>query len=1202
MRNKRIWVLTLAVLSSLAMPLSYAAADEPAYPYRETRYTDYNGKHFADLKFMNDGCGIGDGKKPEDPGWLVNPATYRLSDALIAATVTSTDYWKNILAPKAKNTIPWQIFVTTFDEVNADAASQSLDSSGGIITKEFFQDHLFNVKDQLQKGTVFTPLEYNSYDVLAEGKYAFSVIRIGQHVGVGRNGATDGWWIDADTVLPTNEQATDFVGTFRHELGHALGIAMARTEDFKGINKDIKDTSSWTLHLRDQNDTPAEAGMVIVNDDDEVERESGKKYFVVDKQVSIDDKGFAKGYAYFYGNHVTEVLDGAKFFGRSALPVNGWEGAGDTWIFDGSHLQTAGMMSHRKYSNYTTFLEVELAVMQDLGYQIDRKAFYGRSIYGNGGNIINNQGYFARNADGTEYLANTHSLVPLGVGLHIYGSDNKVTQNADIMTAGVGAVGVRGDGTGNTLIVPENTEIHADGKRGNGLLISYGRNHTIEQAGTVTASGEGGTGVRFDFGSSSNGARDEYRGSYIRFQRTVDTGVITKAENYDLKDMDANTYNANVAELEGPLVENYNLSGKLIGADNAIYIAKNAFVKNININKGASIQGDITSDWKQFGALECEGAYDDPHTNDSTGLRIQYNGKYGDAGYKYDEYIPDLVTNLNFNTDMMYSGNITGEDNMKMNVKAGTLTYEGTANVVNVQVEKGAALLGGTYKVNAIDASKVATGFTDTTTGQLINHGTIGASAADRNMTINGKLVSDGKLQAYGGGNGGKIIVNGDADVTGSTVTAYNMLPGEKDKPVLTATNITGSIANGNTGMLNAQGKISGNTITVDTMAANNLNTTDAAVNNTYNAVMNMYDGLGDEKFQKGELRKLFSLEPETAAKALKDISSPNAAQGMSMTQTSTVTSHILSARLAEAYAMNNIDVRVPVSNLADDKDSTVNEGLKLQAQVDLPVENNIWFKTAKNWGELKGGANYHGTTFALGYDKAVGRNWRVGGFVSYGNSSFAAGSASSTVQDTRLGVYAGYKRGPHEGYVYLNHGWLKHDLSRGITGIGIAKADYNSRILELGGEYKYDLQANKVATWHVSPYVNMQLSHLWQDGYTENGVGVLGQRVNSAGNTYFATGLGVEFKRYLNRGSYAMRLGVKHAFSGANPRVTFGLVGGGASVFEMRGQQDKTHLVMSISGETEFKPGWSVSGDAAFARGSHDRDIMCAVTLRRMW
>ncbi|MBQ1920778.1 MAG: autotransporter outer membrane beta-barrel domain-containing protein, partial [Selenomonas sp.] len=283
-------------------------------------------------------------------------------------------------------------------------------------------------------------------------------------------------------------------------------------------------------------------------------------------------------------------------------------------------------------------------------------------------------------------------------------------------------------------------------------------------------------------------------------------------------------------------------------------------------------------------------------------------------------------------------------------------------------------------------------------------------------------------------------------------------------------------------------------------------------------------------------------------------------------------------------------------------KASTVNEGLKLKAKVDQPVENNIWFKTAKNWGELKGGANYHGTTFALGYDKAAGKNWRVGGFVSYGNSSFAADSASSKVQDTRLGVYAGYKRGPHEGYVYLNHGWLKNDLSRGITGIGMAEADYNSRILELGGEYKYDLQANKVATWHVSPYVNMQLSHLWQDGYTESGAGVFGQRVNSAENTYLATGLGVEFKRYLNKGSYAMRLGVKHAFSGANPRVTFGLVGGGSSDYEMRGQQDKTHMVMSIGGEAEFSPGWTAAGDAVFTRGSHDRDIMCAVTLRRMW
>ena len=1191
MKRQRLWGLTAAVLSGLAMPLTYGQA---ASPYLATEYSYYNGKPFAEIKFMAQNYGIG-----RDGSWLIEPPTYELPAALRQATMSSTAYWTNILGGGARNPAPWQIFVNTDDKQNASAESRTIKSDGVKPTSQSYDNAAFLLGEHLQEGKPVNKLTYEAAvsDVLPSGQYVFSEITVGKYMGAERTGAIYGWWVDTDTVLPTNEQAADFVGTFRHELGHALGISLADTKSGGKfyINSDVDNKNSWTLHLVDQNGNAAAPGKQIVTSADVPNNTDVANYFVVDKQITAD----GKGYAYFVGEHVTEALGGATFFGRSALPVNGWEGN----TFEGSHLQTTGMMSHRSYSNYTSFMEVELAVMQDLGYKFDRKAYFGRSIYGNGGNIVNNQGFFQRNAAGTAYLDNTYSTVPLGIGLHIYGSDNTVTQNANIMTTGTGATGIRIDGTGNTVIVPQNTEIHADGLRGNGILVAYGRNQTVEQAGTVTASGEGGTGVRFDFGSSSNGASDEYRGSYIRYKRKVSTdGTISEAENLPLTDMNANTYNANKDELNGALVENYNLSGTLKGGENAIYISKNAFVKNININKGASISGNITSDWGQFGADECEGAYNGANgTNGAAtepdALKIQYNG----TSYNYNAYIPDLVTNLNFNADMVYSGNITGEDNMKMNVNAGTLTYEGQADVVNVHVARDAVLMGGTYTVNDMTSNA------DTTTGQLINEGTISAAAADKNMTINGKLVSSGNLQAYGGGDGGQIVVNGAADVDRSTVTATQMLPGET-KTVLTAQTVNGTIANADTAtpvsaMLNAQGKLTGsNTLSVETMAANNLGTSEAVVNDTYNAVMTMYDGMGNEKFQQGELRKLFSMNQEKAASALKDISSPNAVQGMVMAQTSTVTSHIISSRLTEAFAMQNVDISVPVASLADDKTERVNEGLKLQAQIDQPVENNIWFKTAKNWGELKGGANYHGTTFALGYDKTAGKNWRVGGFVSYGNSSFAAGSASSTVQDTRLGVYAGYKRGPHEGYVYLNHGWLKHDLSRGITDIGTAKADYNSHILELGGEYKYDLQANKVATWHVSPYVNMQLSHLWQDGYTENGVGVLGQRVNSAGNTYFAAGLGVEFKRYLNRGSYAMRLGVKHAFSGADPRVTFGLVGGGSSVFEMRGQQDKTHLVMSISGETEFKPGWSVAGDAVFARGSHDRDIMCAVTLRRMW
>ena len=1213
MRNKRNCILTAAVLSSLAMPLSYALAAEPATedPYLATEYSVYGRENFAELKFMKKDYGIGDGSKNKE-NWLVDPANYDLDDELITATVAGTDYWTNILAPKAENTTLWQIFVTTFDEQNAEAYSPSIDADGKTEIAKSSQDAAFYLGEQLQEGKVFTPLSYTTESVLPKGKYTYSEIWIGEHYGAKRKGAEDGWWIDAETALPTNEQAADFVGMFRHELGHALGMlfitkkkANAQKVNEYFVDENMTDKLSWTLHVRDQNGKPAQAGLQIVDTKDATD--PAKNYFVVDREITAD----GKGYAYFYGKHVTEALDGAKFFGRSALPVNGWEPDSTeknkkVYKFEGSHLQTAGMMSHRPYSNYTSLMEVELAVMQDLGYSIDRKAFFGRSIYGNGGSIVNNQGYFKRNAKGTAYLDHTYSLEPLGVGLHIYGSDNKVTQNADIMTKGTGAVGVRVDGTGNTLIVPKETEIHADGKRGNGLLIAYGRNHTVEQAGTVTAGGELGTGARFDFGSSSNGARDEYRGSYIRYKRKLsETGEIIDAENLVLNELDVDSYNANKDELNGPLVENYNLSGTLVGGKDAIYISKNAFVKNININKGAEIQGNITSAWKQFGTEECEGAYD--KGKNRTMLYIQYNNYFGDNAYHYDVYIPEQVTNLNFNTDMSYSGNITGEDNMKMKVNAGTLTYEGASNVVNVQVAKDATLLDGTYTVNDMSDRQSADFAADTTTGQFINHGTIGASAADRNMTINGTLVSDGRLQAYGSGENGRIIVKGAAKIDGSTVTAREMMPGES-KTVLTAQSISGTIANADTAvpvssMISAKGKITdNNTLSVEMTAANNLGSTDEVVNNACNTVINMYDSMGEEKFQQGELRKLFHMEPEAAARSLTDISSPNAVQGMSMAQTSTVTSHILSARLAEAYAMKNMAVHVPVAKLADDQQSTADEGLKLQAKVDQPVDNDIWFKTAKNWGELKGGANYHGTTFALGYDKAAGKNWRVGGFVSYGRSSFAAGSAGSKVQDTRFGLYGGCKSGPHEGYVYLSHGWLKNDLSRGISGFGTAKADYNSHILELGGEYKYDLQANKAAAWHVSPYVNMQLSRLWQDGYTESGVGALGQRVNSAGNTYFATGLGMEFKRYLNKGSYAMRLGLRHAFSGANPRVTFGLAGGGSTAYEMCGQQDKTHMVMSICGESEFSPGWTLAGDAMLKRGSHDRDIMCAVTLRRMW
>jgi len=1198
--------LVSAVLIGLMSITPYASADESEY--LATEYIDYNGRNIAELIFLKEGQGIGNNGQ-----WMVPKAVYDLPDALITGAATSATYWTDMLGPTAKNKEPWQIFVTTYWQRNASANSLSVKSDGVQPIRKSYKNAEHYVSQQLQNGTDYDELTYDKAKtgVLPEGSYAYSRLRIGYYSGAKRTGAEYGWWVDTDTVLPTNEQAVNFAGTVRHELGHALGIIAKRW--IRGDNTyfmpGVTDEKSWNLQLYDQNGNKAQSGMQILTsyEFEELKKDkpsiSPKDYFIVDKKITDEGEGFA----YFSGKNVVDALDGATFFGRSALPVNGWEGD----RFEGSHIQTSGMMSHRTYSNYSAFLEVELAALQDLGYDIDRKAYFGRSIYGNKGTIVNNQGFFARNQTGTAYLNNTYSDVNLGIGLHVYGYGNTVTQAADIMTKGNGGTGIRVDGMENTLIIPKDTEIHADGYRGNGVMISYGRNQTVEQAGTVTANGDGGVGMRFDFGSARGGAGSEYRGSYIRYKRWVNSrasgrepGAINSAQNYALTyDMNANTRNVAEDELVGPLVDNYNLSGKLAGSDAAIYISKNALVKNINVNDGASIQGDIVSEWKRFDRESCEEAYDSDGKSRDV-LRIQYNNNIGKDGYEYYLYIPDLVTNLNFNNEeMKYTGNISGEENIKMNVNEGTLTYTGEANVINVQVAKDATLLGGSYQVNDL-SQKLDKDFTDDTTGKFYNHGTIGAESQNSDMLIKGNLISDGVLAGYAGGDKGQIVVSGTADVEGSMISIDNALPGD-EMTVLKADSITGTIGNGDesyaaSGMLSTTGTVSGNEIKVQTVASNNLGDIDSTQQAAYNAMTDMYKKLsdtGDDRID--EMRTLYGLDTDKAKEALSSLSANAAAKTMALAQTNTVTSRIISSRLTEAFAKKDVNVAVPGAGL----DSGASKDTSIKMKVDQPVDNDFWFKTMRNWGDSKNSSYYQGTTLAGGWDRAYGKHWRAGAFISHGMFSFTDNTARDGIKDTRLGLYGGYSKGAHSGFVYLDYGWINNDLSRKLGGLDMqATAKYDSRIIELGGEYKYDMNAHQMTDWHMSPYATVQLSRLTQDGYTEQGAGIFGQQVNRKGNTYFAGGVGMEFKRYLADGSYALRLGVKHAFSGADPRLTYSYAGNEADTYELRGQQDRTHFVMSIGGEAEFEPGWTLAGDLSLQKGAHDKDIMAAVTLRRMW
>ena len=422
---------------------------------------------------------------------------------------------------------------------------------------------------------------------------------------------------------------------------------------------------------------------------------------------------------------------------------------------------------------------------------------------------------------------------------------------------------------------------------------------------------------------------------------------------------------------------------------------------------------------------------------------------------------------------------------------------------------------------------------------------------------------------------------------------------------VLTANNITGELKNSAdytplSGMLSAKGEISGNTISVTAKAENNLGALTAEQAQTYNAVSNMYAALqGDDR--KSELRTVYNLDAENARQALDQIGNSDAARMMSAVQTSSVVNRVLSDRLATAFSVRDFDLQIPVVNNFADEDNENNLSLPVKAKLPAQADNNLWLKFTKNWGDLKGGADYNGQAISGGYDRAVSDRWRTGIFVSYNATSMDAKNTDGNIYDTRFGVYGCYHKNADDAFIYIDGGIIRNKLHRNLSAIGRStEAKYDANIIEIGGEYKHNLQPERI--WQVSPYINLQYSSMKQDAYAETGAGIFNQHVDAKRNNYFAGQLGVEFKRQFLSGHYAARLGVKHAFTGADPELNFSYEGDANHAYALHNNQDKTHLVLSLGGENEFAKGWIIGGDVQLQKGSHDKDVSASVMLRRVW
>ena len=1192
-----------------------AAVNAPAYAMEE-EIVSYGGYDIFRVQYFD----LADREKLEEnkiDQWNLD---YSYNAAMKKSIRDAFEQWAEILYRNGKNMKQPGLFVVGADD---EARNASAGPTAMVVDSNGIKTYISadNFLDVFQNGLECGDLDLFNNECDINSILAFGHVSIGKNIGanLANNGAYYGWIYEPLTQQQQSESAVSLQVVLYHEIAHALGIICGKKDEDeneagntnkKYVFSDLPEGSNnFDSHLVDQNGNYAAEGQEISCSD------GAGVFFVENLDADKLSATSTAGRVYFVGENVSEVLGGTgekvkKFQNVDGIPILGWENGRP----DFSHINLArGLMSHHNYRSYTALMEAELAIMQDIGYDIDRRNFFGRSIYSDGNGASDNpfkntQGYFARNAAGTAYEIGKANTATLGIGLHIYGSGNNILQtdegkgdgSADLLACGTGGAGIRIDGVCNTVAVDKGVTVSADGENGRGVLVAYGHDNRVVIDGTVTAAGAGGDGVRFDFGSNSMGGNEEYRGSYLRYYRKVDgrDGTIQDSNNIPL-DFVIDRDSIADGDLKGPM-GSLEINGKLHGRDHAVYIAKNAFVDKIEVNNGARIAGDIVSDWKHFDNGLYDGGWGE-NKDQGDKLFLQYSEEIHD----YDKYHKDLVTALNFKGNTEMQGNIIGRDNMKMKVNSGTLRHDGSADVVNVKVNQGATLLGKSYTVNDM-SGRMAEGISDDTTGKFINHGTIGALNEDSKLSIDGTLESDGRLLAYSGGSAGYIEVSNAKLLAGSTADVVNARPGD-DVAVLKAGSITG---------MDNVASVEAGTLRLDTYGANSSEirarvygvdsiSGASSQNNADLQAINRNQHHFASGPEKEELQAFYNIRDNNqAVAALNEIGTNNKEQGtaaVSAAQSSTMNNRVLSSRLATAFGQAPATLSIGGASLA------AGDGMRVDIPVMLPQpkDETAWVKFTKNWGNTAGDSNYTGSAITVGYDWKHGEQQRNGWFASYNDTSYGHMDGSENVQDTRIGYYTGINKGADTQLFYADLGYLDGERSRlvSINSLGthnMVRGNYNGWIAEIGGEWKHALHAPGTKTWQVSPYGAMQLSYMKNNGYQEQG-SIKAYGVEGGHNTYAAAEAGMEFTRFLPKGSLNFRLGILQALMGAdyqeqdNSRLL-------EKSYSKSSRMDRTHFVTSLAAETEFQPGWQLSTELSFQKGAHDKDIMASIQFRRLW
>ena len=103
-------------------------------------------------------------------------------------------------------------------------------------------------------------------------------------------------------------------------------------------------------------------------------------------------------------------------------------------------------------------------------------------------------------------------------------------------------------------------------------------------------------------------------------------------------------------------------------------------------------------------------------------------------------------------------------------------------------------------------------------------------------------------------------------------------------------------------------------------------------------------------------------------------------------------------------------------------------------------------------------------------------------------------------------------------------------------------------------------------------------------------------EKLRQAGQTI----TGVELRRELPAGNYAVRLGYKRVFAGEGPELAYDIDSkrGIYRVLSYSNDIDKDYLHLTVGGTMKLQPNLSLSAEGGWLKSQHDRELMADVKL----